>query len=96
MRCSFTGSCGVNMKYSAEPIGRPAANGTGNPPGDVQVYSEAINELVKKRLEGNEPEAVSHAAYLISKHGSAANEQVLRRRLARWRKEWGGSHRRNR
>jgi hypothetical protein len=35
IRCSRTGACGVTMKYSAEPSGRPSANGAGNPPGAI-------------------------------------------------------------
>src|SRR5207247_10947583 len=30
-----TGAAGVTMKQSAEPAGRPAANGAGNPPGAI-------------------------------------------------------------
>jgi len=32
---------------------------------------------------------VGLAAYLISLHGSAADEKVIEARLERWRKEWG-------
>jgi hypothetical protein len=51
-------------------------------------YSEEINELLKRRLESDDPNIASLAAYLISKYGEASNEQLLRARLTRWRKEW--------
>ncbi|HBB98256.1 MAG TPA: hypothetical protein DC054_22970 [Blastocatellia bacterium] len=51
-------------------------------------YSDGIDALLRKRLESNEPQIVSNAAYLISLHGSADDEKVLESRLDRWRKDW--------
>jgi hypothetical protein len=52
-------------------------------------FSDAINDLLVKRLEADEPEAAGTAAYLLSLHGPEGDEQVVERRLERWRKEWG-------
>ena len=52
-------------------------------------YSEAIGDLVKKRLDSEEPFAASNAAYLIGLHGTVRDEVVLQARLERWRKDWG-------
>jgi len=51
-------------------------------------YSAALGDLIKKRLEGDEPQTASNAAYLIGKHGGAGDEKVLFARLARWQNEW--------
>jgi len=51
-------------------------------------YSEALGDLIKKRLESDEPQIASNAAYLIGKHGVAGDEQVLFKRLALWRSVW--------
>jgi hypothetical protein len=52
-------------------------------------YSDGIGELLKRRLESDEPYTASHAAYLIGVHGKSGNEAVLAARLERWRREWG-------
>jgi len=52
-------------------------------------YSSAVGELVKKRLELDEPRVAANAAYLLGVHGEASDELVLQARLQRWRKEWG-------
>ncbi|PYS47802.1 MAG: hypothetical protein DMF68_15050 [Acidobacteria bacterium] len=52
-------------------------------------YSDAIDALLVKRLESDEPQAVNTAAYLLSLHGSASDEKVIEKRLERWRKMWG-------
>ncbi len=52
-------------------------------------YSDGVDSLLRKRLESDEPQKVSLAAYLISLHGSAADAKVIEARLERWRKEWG-------
>jgi hypothetical protein len=52
-------------------------------------YSDGIDALLRKRLEGDEPRAVSTAAWLISKYGPPADEKIIEARLERWRKEWG-------
>ena len=51
-------------------------------------FSEAINSLLIKRLESGEPQAASNAAYLISLHGPASDQKILKARLERWRQEW--------
>jgi hypothetical protein len=51
-------------------------------------YSPAIGELVKKRLETDQPQVASNAAYLLGLHGEAADELILRARLQHWRKDW--------
>jgi hypothetical protein len=52
-------------------------------------YSDEINALVLKRLESDEPQAASTAAYLLSLHGRAGDVKAIEARLERWRKEWG-------
>ncbi|MDX6306670.1 MAG: hypothetical protein QOI77_3639 [Blastocatellia bacterium] len=52
-------------------------------------YSDGIDGVLRKRLESDEPRAVSTAAYLMSKYGPAGDQQVIEARLERWRKEWG-------
>jgi hypothetical protein len=51
-------------------------------------YSPAIANILKKRLDGQDPGPVSNAAYLLGVHGVAGDELVLQSRLDRWRKEW--------
>jgi hypothetical protein len=51
-------------------------------------YSDAIGVIVKKLLETDDVSAASHAAYLLSLHGSAGDEQVLEARLKRWQEQW--------
>jgi hypothetical protein len=51
-------------------------------------YSEGIDDLLRKRLEGDEPRAVSTAAWLMSKYGPPSDEKIIEARLNRWRKEW--------
>jgi hypothetical protein len=51
-------------------------------------YSDAIGKVLKKRLELNDPHAVSTAAYLLGQHGAPGDELVLQGRLNRWQKEW--------
>lgn len=53
-------------------------------------YSDAINDLLVRRLDSDAPQEASTAAYLISLHGPAGDEKVLEGRLERWREEWGG------
>lgn len=50
----------------------------------------AVRELLRRRLEGDDPSAVGAAAYVMSQHGARADEELIESRLARWRKEWGG------
>ncbi len=52
-------------------------------------YSEAVGDLLRRRLESDEPEAVGVAAYILSKRGKAADSRLIEARLERWLKEWG-------
>lgn len=51
-------------------------------------YSEAIGSVLRRRLESDEPQAVSTAAYLISLYGPAGDQRIIVARLERWLKEW--------
>ena len=51
-------------------------------------YPDGLDILLRKRLESDEPRAVSTAAYLLSLHGPASDEKVIEARLDRWLKEW--------
>jgi hypothetical protein len=51
-------------------------------------YSEAIDAVLRKRLESDEPQAVGLAAYLISLYGPATDQKIIEARLERWLKEW--------
>jgi hypothetical protein len=51
-------------------------------------YSDSIDALLRKRLESDIPPTVSTAAYLISLHGPAADQEVIEARLKRWRRDW--------
>lgn len=51
-------------------------------------YSESMSVLLKKIVETDDPPMVSHAAYLIGKHGSPGDEKLLEARLKRWREQW--------
>ena len=52
-------------------------------------YSNGIDGVLRKRLESDEPRAVSTSAWLMSKYGPAGDQQVIETRLERWRKDWG-------
>lgn len=52
-------------------------------------FSEAVDELLRKRLESDDQEIASTAAYLISRHGPAEDQKLIEQRLERWRKDWG-------
>jgi hypothetical protein len=53
-------------------------------------YSDAIDALLRKRLESNDPHTAGTAAYLISLHGPAEDQKIIEARLERWKKDWGG------
>lgn len=53
-------------------------------------YSNGIDALLQKRLEGDEPESVSTAAYIMSKNGTTADKELIEARLNRWMNEWRG------
>ena len=52
-------------------------------------YPGAVRELLRRRLEGDDPGALGVAAYVMSQHGAKGDEELIESRLARWRKEWG-------
>lgn len=52
-------------------------------------FSEAVDTLLRKRLESDEQEIASTAAYLISLHGPADDLKVIEQRLQRWQRDWG-------
>src|SRR5215471_5908599 len=52
-------------------------------------YPQAVGDLLRKRLEGEDPQAVSTAAYVMSQHGPAEDGKLIEARLDRWVKEWG-------
>lgn len=52
-------------------------------------YSDGIDGVLRKRIESDEPHAVSTSAWLMGKYGPASDQQVIEARLERWRKEWG-------
>src|SRR5258708_28205802 len=52
-------------------------------------FSDGVDGVLRKRLESDEPRAVSTSAWLMSKYGPAGDQQVIEARLERWRKEWG-------
>ena len=51
-------------------------------------YSNEMGALLRKLLESDDPSKVRNAAYLLGKHGSASDQQVLEARLDRWRAQW--------
>jgi hypothetical protein len=51
-------------------------------------FSEAIDALLRERLQSDEPQTAGTAAYLISLHGAASDQKVLEERLRRWRSDW--------
>jgi hypothetical protein len=53
-------------------------------------YPAEVRELLRRRLEGDDPGAVGSAAYVMSQHGVGGDESVIESRLERWRKEWAG------
>lgn len=53
-------------------------------------YTAGVREMLRRSLEGDDPEAVGAAAYVMSQHGSEADGKLIESRLERWRKEWGG------
>ena len=52
-------------------------------------YSDGIDGVLRKRLESDDPRAVSTTAWLMSKYGPAGDQQAIEARLERWRKDWG-------
>jgi hypothetical protein len=68
----------------------PANQGSNFLPGLTNLYySDGLAEILRRRLESDDPDVASTTAYVISKNGTAADRKVLEARLERWRKEWG-------
>ncbi|MEA2204417.1 MAG: hypothetical protein QOE77_1193 [Blastocatellia bacterium] len=53
-------------------------------------YSEGIGDLLRQMLQSDQPETVSLAAYLLSKHGNLSDQKVIAARLDRWLQDWRG------
>src|SRR5262245_4101544 len=52
-------------------------------------YPRAIGDLLRKRLESDDPQWVSSASYIMSQHGPSEDMRLIEARLDRWVKEWG-------
>jgi hypothetical protein len=52
------------------------------------AYPAAVRQLLRRRLEGEDPEAAGTAAYIISQRGTEEDEPIVEARLERWRKRW--------
>jgi hypothetical protein len=52
-------------------------------------YSDGIDALLRRRLEGDDPRAGSTAAYLLGLHGPPSDQEIIEARLERWQREWG-------
>ncbi len=52
-------------------------------------YPKALGDLMRKRLESDDPQWVSTASYIMSQHGPAEDMRLIEARLDRWMKEWG-------
>ncbi|HJQ34811.1 MAG TPA: hypothetical protein VJ866_21860 [Pyrinomonadaceae bacterium] len=53
-------------------------------------YPAELRELLRRRLEGEDPSAVGSAAYVMSQRGVESDAPLLEARLERWRKDWAG------
>ena len=53
-------------------------------------YPEGVRELLRRRLESDDPSAVGSAAYVMSQRGVEADAALIESRLERWRKQWAG------
>lgn len=53
-------------------------------------YPKGVDDFLRKHLAGDDSEAVSNAAYLMSKYGTEANKKLIQARYNRWLKEWSG------
>lgn len=53
-------------------------------------YSDALEAFLRERLATAPPEQVAYAAFQLSENGPAEDQDLLRRRLDRWRAQWSG------
>src|SRR5262249_31924048 len=53
-------------------------------------YPRAVGDLLRKRLESDDPRRVSSASYIMSQRGPAEDVRLIEARLDRWVEEWGG------
>lgn len=51
-------------------------------------YSAALDAFLRERLTTGPPGQAEHAAYGMSQHGPAQDQEILRQRLDRWRAQW--------
>lgn len=51
-------------------------------------YSDGMNKILLRQLNGGDPETAGTAAYLITKHGDKAGAEAVRARLKEWVNEW--------
>src|SRR5262249_55006204 len=51
-------------------------------------YPKAVGDLLRKRLESDDPRWVSSASYIMSQRGPAADMRLIGARLDRWVREW--------
>jgi hypothetical protein len=51
-------------------------------------FPEGLEKILRKRLESEEPEAVSTASYYLSKYPNAENRRLIEKRHEKWLKEW--------
>ena len=53
-------------------------------------FTKGMEKLLQKRLESDEPQTASSAAYYLSKYGSEENKPLVEKRYNRWLKKWSG------
>ncbi|HEY4839465.1 MAG TPA: hypothetical protein VIH72_12705, partial [Candidatus Acidoferrales bacterium] len=51
-------------------------------------FSPSLNDFLRERLASGPPGQAESAAYGMSDFGPAENQDILRKRLVRWRTEW--------
>lgn len=51
-------------------------------------FSEGLEKLLQQRLESDEPQTASTAAYYLSKHGDEENKSLIEKRYNRWLAKW--------
>lgn len=52
-------------------------------------YTAGIDEILRTRLNGDNPDGAAQAALLLARFGGPAAYGVIKTRLDRWRQEWG-------
>jgi len=53
-------------------------------------YSSGLEAFLRKRLATGPAAQAGMAAYEMSLHGAAEDQEILRQRLKRWRTQWSG------